>query len=99
MFTDSLSYIISLGHFVKIKRWRMKNKELLFFVQPSRWNLKGQLIGLKILTITFIMASSMMRSEVFLDTSYVIALSSPKDNYHEKAVILAEQIETNVLTG
>ena len=34
-----------------------------------------------------------MRNEVFLDTSYAIALSSPKDNLHEKAVRLANQIK------
>lgn len=35
------------------------------------------------------------RSKVFLDTAYAIALSSPKDENHEQAVRLAEEIETN----
>ncbi len=30
---------------------------------------------------------------MFLDSAYAIALSAPKDEYHERAVILAEQIE------
>lgn len=35
-----------------------------------------------------------MINEVFLDTSYAIALSSPKDNLHQKAVRLATQIKS-----
>lgn len=34
-----------------------------------------------------------MNDEVFLDTAYAIALSSEKDEYHERAIILAEQLE------
>jgi predicted nucleic acid-binding protein len=33
------------------------------------------------------------RSRVFLDTSYAIALSSPKDKYHKIAIQLADQLE------
>lgn len=33
------------------------------------------------------------QSKVFLDTSYAIALSSPKDKYHKIATQLAEQLE------
>ena len=33
------------------------------------------------------------RSKVFLDTAYAIALSSPKDEHHELALRLAEEIE------
>ena len=33
------------------------------------------------------------RSKVFLDTAYAIALSSPKDEHHEQALQLAEEIE------
>ena len=36
-----------------------------------------------------------METEVFLDTSYVIALASPRDAHHQKAVKLAQQIEKN----
>ena len=32
-------------------------------------------------------------SRLFLDTAYAIALSSVTDHYHEKAFVLAEQIE------
>lgn len=32
-------------------------------------------------------------AELFLDTSYAIALSSPPDQYHARAVALAQQIE------
>ena len=32
-------------------------------------------------------------TEVFLDTAYAIALSAATDEYHERAVILAEQLE------
>jgi uncharacterized protein len=32
-------------------------------------------------------------TELFLDTSYAIALSSPPDQYHARAVVLAQQIE------
>lgn len=35
----------------------------------------------------------MPRGELFLDSAYAIALSSPKDEYHKQAVILAQQIE------
>ena len=34
-------------------------------------------------------------TEVFLDTAYAIALSSPKDEYHDEAVELAEQLESS----
>ncbi len=34
-------------------------------------------------------------TEVFLDTAYAIALSSPNDQYHIEAEILAEQLETD----
>lgn len=33
------------------------------------------------------------RNEVFLDTSFAIALSSPKDCFHKRAVLLAEQLQ------
>ncbi len=32
-------------------------------------------------------------TEVFLDTAYAIALSAPNDQYHERAKMLAEQLE------
>lgn len=35
----------------------------------------------------------MPKPKLFLDSAYAIALSAPKDEYHERAVILAEQIE------
>lgn len=35
-----------------------------------------------------------MRNEVFLDTAYAIALSSSNDQYHERALRLAKQLET-----
>jgi hypothetical protein len=34
-----------------------------------------------------------MKAEVFLDTAYAIALSVPKDSYHERAVLLADAME------
>jgi predicted nucleic acid-binding protein len=34
-----------------------------------------------------------MKAEVFLDTAYAIALSVPKDSYHERAVSLADAME------
>jgi len=34
-----------------------------------------------------------MRTEVFLDTAYAIALSSANDRFHEQAVFLADQLE------
>jgi predicted nucleic acid-binding protein len=39
------------------------------------------------------MARKRMKNEVFLDTSYAVALSSPKDSLHQKAVHLATQIK------
>jgi predicted nucleic acid-binding protein len=36
-----------------------------------------------------------MLKPVFLDTSFVIALSAPTDEYHSRASKLAEQLETN----
>jgi uncharacterized protein len=32
-------------------------------------------------------------AEVFLDTAYAIALSTPRDSFHEKAVALSRQLE------
>ena len=40
-------------------------------------------------------------TEIFLDASYAIALSSVKDRYHRRAVVLAEKLEaeeTRILT-
>ncbi|MCI0489159.1 MAG: type II toxin-antitoxin system VapC family toxin [Blastocatellia bacterium] len=37
----------------------------------------------------------MPRTEVFLDTSYAIALSSSKDEHHEKALALADELEAD----
>lgn len=34
--------------------------------------------------------------EVFLDSAYAIALSAPNDQYHERALQLAEQLERDV---
>jgi len=34
-----------------------------------------------------------MEAEVFLDTAYAIALSSPNDQFHARAVDLADQLE------
>lgn len=34
-------------------------------------------------------------AELFLDAAYAIALSAPNDQYHERAVLLAEQIEAD----
>jgi len=34
-----------------------------------------------------------MQAEVFLDTAYAIALSSPTDQFHARALELAEQLE------
>ncbi len=38
--------------------------------------------------------SALKTAEVFLDTSYAIALSSPRDHFHERAALLAEALET-----
>lgn len=35
----------------------------------------------------------MLTSEIFLDTAYAIALSSPKDVYHARAEALADELE------
>ncbi|BAY28023.1 hypothetical protein NIES2100_78520 [Calothrix sp. NIES-2100] len=35
-----------------------------------------------------------MKSEIFLDTTFAIALSAPQDNLHQRAVQLAELLET-----
>jgi hypothetical protein len=35
----------------------------------------------------------MLTSEVFLDTAYAIALSSPRDMYHARAAALADELE------
>ncbi len=34
-----------------------------------------------------------MMAEVFLDTAYAIALSSPNDLFHHRAILLADQLE------
>lgn len=35
-----------------------------------------------------------MANEVFLDTAYAIALASPKDRYHARAIELADHLES-----
>jgi predicted nucleic acid-binding protein len=41
------------------------------------------------------MATSVLKTaEVFLDTSYAIALSSPRDQFHDRAGLLAEALES-----
>lgn len=42
-------------------------------------------------------ASIVATSEIFLDTAYAIALSSPHDSFHRQAVLLAEEIEANAI--
>ena len=37
----------------------------------------------------------MPRTEIFLDTAYAIALSSSRDEHHEKALFLADQLEAD----
>jgi hypothetical protein len=39
-----------------------------------------------------------LNNQVFLDTSYVIALVSPQDNYHQKALIIADFLEKQSIT-
>ncbi len=39
----------------------------------------------------------MLTSEVFLDTAYAIALSSPKDMYHARAEALADELEQRLV--
>jgi predicted nucleic acid-binding protein len=41
--------------------------------------------------------STLKTAEVFLDTSYAIALSSPRDQFHERAALLAEALETGAV--
>ena len=36
-----------------------------------------------------------MKIEVFLDAAYAIALSVPKDSYHQRAVLLADELEAS----
>ncbi|MDJ0581559.1 PIN domain-containing protein [Crocosphaera sp.] len=36
-----------------------------------------------------------MNPEKFLDTSYAIALSSPTDDYHKKAVVIAQKLKAS----
>ena len=37
----------------------------------------------------------MMRTRVFLDAAYAIALSVPKDQYHRQAISLADELEAS----
>src|SRR5437588_1458556 len=39
----------------------------------------------------------MPQAEAFLDSSYAIALSAPTDQYHQRAVELAEYIQNNAI--
>lgn len=52
------------------------------------------MIGLLTLTLTSMEKKNSMMNEVFLDTAYAIALSSSNDIFHQRAVLLAEQLET-----
>jgi predicted nucleic acid-binding protein len=36
-----------------------------------------------------------VKTEVFLDAAYAIALSVPKDSYHQRAVFLADELEAS----
>src|SRR5437660_6767481 len=49
--------------------------------------------GLRISTSIYTVGTRPMQAEVFLDTAYAIALSSPNDQFHVRAVELAEQLE------
>lgn len=40
-----------------------------------------------------------MRTEVFLDTAYAIALASPNDLFHPQAALLADQLEATGARG
>src|SRR3954452_21725318 len=49
--------------------------------------------GQRILTSISTGARSSPMSRIFLDTSYVVALVTPKDRHHSKAVELAERLK------
>src|SRR5262245_6374843 len=49
--------------------------------------------GRRISTSICTVGTPPMQAEVFLDTAYAIALSSPPDQFHARAVALAEQLE------
>lgn len=52
--------------------------------------------GRRVSMITFMaLKRSIMDKVVFLDTAYAIALSAPSDQYHDLAVELSEQLESN----
>lgn len=36
-----------------------------------------------------------MKPEVFLDTAYAIALAVPRDNHHQRALLLADELESS----
>ena len=64
------------------------------FLRTARaLNLEGPLTGQRTLTSTCTAGIRPMPTEVFLDTAYAIALSSPNDQFHTRAVALAEQLE------
>lgn len=53
----------------------------------------GRLTGRPTLMNTSTAGKLQMRSEVFLDIAYAIALSSLKDRFHDRSVQLANQLE------
>ncbi len=67
----------------------------LFFAQraPSTW--KAPQTGLPISRNIYMETSITMRHRVFLDAAYAIALSVPRDQYHQRAVSLADELETS----
>lgn len=55
------------------------------------------MIFLAILIIIYMAKQIIINNQVFLDTSYIIALVSPQDNLYQKAMIIAELLEKNQL--
>ncbi|MEX6775310.1 hypothetical protein [Limnospira fusiformis] len=57
-----------------------------FYKQPSPYSYKGSPIGPRTLTSIYTETPLLRMIEVFLDTSFAIALSSITDQHHGKAV-------------
>ena len=63
--------------------------------QPDNSTSQAQAIGLKESKSISTEIESMKSTNVYLDTAYAIALSSSTDAHHDRAIELAEQLESN----
>jgi hypothetical protein len=78
------------------KQYYPKNKAPKHFFKPlNLYSYKAIQIGLKKLISIYMGKLFLIMNEVFLDTSFAIALASITDQHHARAVQLAHQLQAS----